>query len=266
MRTPLLTLVLLAFTLPVGCKVEEDTPPDPLAKASGFCDAWADNACQQEVLDACNAPSKEDCVSSQSDFCRGIIPENYSSAHASECLNAVKAAYADANLTADELQVVIKLGAPCDQLSKGTSTDGESCSKNDECDTAGGFSCIIKLGAAEGACAKPEEVGPGEACDGPAQVCGEGNFCTGEYCVVYKKTGGACEGDYQCKPEDHCVLDTTADPVTGTCEVRAKLSAACVKDDDCQSHYCVVASDETEGKCASLIRLSLNEPLCENLR
>jgi hypothetical protein len=266
MRKPLLALVLLAFTLPVGCKVEEDAPPDPLAKRSGFCDAWADNACQEAVLDACNAAEKADCVSTQNKFCQKVIPENYSSAHASECLNAVRSAYEDGDLTADELAVVIKLGAPCDQLSTGTSTDGEACEKNDDCDTAGGFSCIAKLGATTGVCAKPEKVGAGEACDGPAQVCDEGYFCTGEYCVVYKKTGGLCEADYQCKPTDHCVIDSSEDLVTGTCQLRGKVSTACVKDDDCQSHYCVVASDETEGLCASLIRLSINEPLCKDLR
>jgi hypothetical protein len=265
MKKPLLALVLLAFTLPAGCKVEE-TPPDPLATRSGFCDAWAHNACQAEVIDACNAPSVEDCESRQSDVCRGMVPENYSSKHATACLNAVKAAYKDADLTADELQVVIKLGAPCDQLSKGISGDGESCAKNDECATASGYSCVLKLGATEGTCAKPTEVGPGESCEGAAEVCGEGNFCNGENCVAHKKTGGVCEGDYQCKVEDHCVLDATLDPPSGTCEVRAELSAACSQDDDCQSHYCVVASGDTEGLCASKIRLSLNEPLCDDLR
>jgi len=265
MKKPLLALVLLAFALPVGCKVEE-TPKDPLATRSGFCDAWAHNACWAEVIEDCNAPSAEDCESTQSDFCRSIVPENYSSKNATACLNAVKAAYKDGDLTADEIQVVIKLAAPCDQLSKGINGDGEDCSNNDECATANGYACVKKLGAAQGVCAKPEEVGPGEACDGPAQVCGEGNFCNGENCVAYKKTGGACEGDYQCKPEDHCVLDETVDPPTGACEVRAEVSSACSQDDDCQSHYCVVASGDTEGLCASKIRLSLNEPLCDKLR
>jgi hypothetical protein len=266
MSKSLLALVLLALTLPFGCKVVEDTPPDPLAKSGGFCDAWAHNACQDEVVADCNAPSAAQCEARQSDFCLGIIPENYSSEHATECLNAVKDAYQDGDLTADELQIVLKLAAPCDQLSKGISGDGESCAQNDECDTADGYSCVMKLGAAKGICAKPEEVGPGEACDGPAQVCKAGYFCTGENCVVYKKTSGSCEGDYQCKPEDHCVIDATTDPAMGSCEVRAALSAACTNDDDCQSHYCVVASGDTEGLCASKIRLSLHEPLCDNLR
>jgi hypothetical protein len=267
MKKPLLVLSLLAFSLPFGCKVEEDTPPDPLAKASGFCDAWAKNACQADVLMYCNAPEAADCESTQSDFCRGIVPENYtSSKYASECLKAVKAAYKDATLTAAEIDIVIKLGAPCDKLSKGSSADGEACEKNDDCNTAGGFGCIIKADETEGTCGKPEEVGPGEACDGPTQVCGEGNFCNGENCVAYKKTGGSCEGDYQCKPEDHCLIDDSVDPKAGACEVRAELSADCASDDDCQSHLCVMPSGETVGKCASTIRLSVSEPLCENLR
>src|SRR5882672_6613871 len=122
MQQPLISLFLLALTLPLGCTVEKETPPDPLATRTGFCTAWAENACQSAVLDDCSSPSAEACQSTQSDFCLGIIPESYSSKHAKECLAAVKAAYKDGDLTGDELAVVIKLGAPCDQLSKGTAT------------------------------------------------------------------------------------------------------------------------------------------------
>ena len=79
MKKSLLVLSLLAFSLPFGCKVEEDTPPDPLAKAEGFCDAWAKNACQPDVLKYCNAADAADCQSTQSDFCRGIVHEDYPS-------------------------------------------------------------------------------------------------------------------------------------------------------------------------------------------
>jgi hypothetical protein len=266
MRSPLLALALCAFALPFGCKVEAETPPDPLATRDGFCEAWAQNACQPKVLEACNTPAARDCKSRQTDFCLGIIPENYSSKRATTCLSTVKAAYQDADLTADELAVVIKLGAPCDELSLGTSADGESCSKNDDCDTTSGFTCIVKLGASHGTCGKPEAMGPGEPCDGPNQVCGNGNFCNGENCVAYKITGAKCSGDFQCSPHDHCALDTAKTPPASTCEVRADLSADCAGDEDCQTDFCVVPSGEAVGKCASTIRLSINEPLCDNLR
>lgn len=265
MKKPLAALLLLGLALPIGCTVEEDAPPDPFATRAGFCDAWAENACAPKVITYCNAKSVEACKTTQSEFCLGLLPDNYASTHAKDCLDAVKGAYEDAELDPDELQIVLHLAAPCDQLSKGTRADGQSCTAADDCDTAGGFSCIMKQGEAQGTCGEPEEVAAGEACDGPSQVCKSGYFCNGENCVAYKKTGVACEGDYQCKPTDHCSKDS-ADAATGTCAVRADLEEACSADTDCQSNYCVIESGATEGVCAGTIRLSRTEPICENLR
>ncbi len=263
MNKSLIGVFALLLTLPLACSAA-DTPPDPLAKRSGFCDAWAAAACQTSVVDACNANSAESCQAKQSDFCLGIIPEQYSSKHAKECLSAVKAAYKDAKLTPEDIAIVIQLGAPCDQLSKGTRADGQSCTAHDDCNTDGGFNCIMKQGATKGVCAKPAAVGPGEACDGPAQVCGDGNFCNGENCVAYKKTGVVCDGDYQCKPEDHCVIP--ADAASGACDVRLQLNEVCTSSSDCQSGYCAVADGQTEGECAATIVLTRTEPLCLKLR
>jgi len=266
MKRSVISLCLLALAGSFGCKSEEDAPPDPLATRVGFCQAWAERACSEEVVADCNARTTAACQDTQSDFCLGIIPENYSSAHAKECLDAVGEAYADGNLVAAELAVVLKLAAPCDKLSTGTQSDGERCSANDECDTAGGFSCITKAGATKGTCGKPEEEAPGEACDGPAQVCREGYFCNGENCVAYKKTSASCEGDYMCKPTDRCVTQSDADTDGGTCQPRADLSDDCTSDDDCQSHYCALERSGTAGTCATKIRLGNSEPLCDNLR
>jgi hypothetical protein len=265
MKKPLIVLVLLALTLPLGCKVEED-PPDPLASRSGFCDAWAGNVCQADVVKYCNASSVDDCKSSQSDFCMGIIPESYSSKHAEDCLTAVKTAYADGDLSPEDIAIVIKLGAPCDQLSKGSVDEGDSCSSNDDCNTAGGLTCIIKLGAASGVCGTPEEVGGGESCEGDAEVCAKNFYCDGANCIAYKKTGKACDADYQCLPEDHCVIAVDDTTGMGLCTLRADLNEACTQDDDCQSHYCPMAAGATEGQCAGTIRLSRTEPLCDTLR
>jgi len=264
MKKPLIALFLLGLGLPVGCTVEEDTPPDPLAKASGFCQAWAEAACSGDVVEFCNAKSAESCQETQSDFCLGILPESYAPAHAKECLAAVRDAYADATLTSDEIAVVLHLAAPCDQLSKGIYTSGQSCTAADECDTAGGFSCIKKQSDTTGRCGKPEAVAAGDDCDGPTQVCDDTHYCDGEHCVTYKKSGAACDDDYQCKVTDHCVKDAGAD--TGTCEVRADVNEACSQNADCQTGYCVIDSGETEGVCVKTIRLSRTEPLCENLR
>jgi hypothetical protein len=259
---PLIALALLAFTLPLACSAEE-MPPDPLAKPDGFCDAWAEAACQQTVVDACNAASVEDCMAPQKEFCLAKLPAKYSSKQAKACIAAVKAAYKDADLTADEIQVVRYLADPCNQLSAGTSEQGESCSENDDCNTAAGLSCILKLGASDGTCEEPEVVDPGADCSDDAQICDEEHYCNGENCVAYKKIGGACEGDYQCNPADRCVIPADAD--MGECTARVEPSGPCLTDDDCQSHYCVRESSTSEGECASKIRLSITDPLCDDL-
>lgn len=264
MKTPLLALGLLFLSLPLGCS-SDDPPPDPLAKREGFCRAWAEAACQQKVLDACNAPDKADCVATQSDFCLALVPSEYSSKRAEACLSAVKNAYRDAVLSADDIQVVLKLGAPCDQLSLGAAKQGEACSANEDCNTAGGFRCVIKAGDDSGSCEKPEEMGGGDPCDEPQQVCADGYFCNGENCVAYKRAGATCQGDYQCRPSDHCVLadEEAEDP---TCEPRLKRAEPCTADSECQSLYCAKDEDEADGLCADSLVLTLREPLCKNLR
>lgn len=263
MRKPLIALCLLTLTLPFGCKGEEEAPPDPLARREGFCEAWAESACQQSVVEACDTGSIEGCVDRQSDYCLSLIPEAYGSKHAKECLAAVKAAYKDADLTADELEIVLKLGEPCDKLSKGLNEEGEACERASDCDTTSGFTCVIKLGAAEGTCEKPEEVAAGNDCSADSAVCAEGYYCNGDNCVSYKQTGRPCDGDYQCKPEDRCVIEAEGEP--GACTARAALNDPCASDDDCQSHLCVIESGQTEGECASRIRLSRHEPQCDHL-
>ncbi len=258
----LIALGLLTLTLPLGCSSEDDTP-DPLAKRDGFCEAWAKSACQQTVVDACDSRSVDDCIEAQSEYCLGLIPEVYGSKHAKECLAAVKAAYKDADLTSDELQIVLKLGAPCHQLSQGIADEGDTCERADDCNTSAGFTCVTKLGAAQGSCEKPTEIPAGDDCSGDADVCAEGYYCNGDNCVTRKATGKACDGDYQCKVTDRCVFEEEGEP--GVCTARVALNDPCTADDDCQSHLCVIESGATEGECASRIRLSRSEPLCDHL-
>ena len=264
MSKPLFALCFLALTLPIGCGAGDDTPPDPLRNADGFCKSWAQSACQQKVVDNCNAPTMDDCVESQEDFCLGIVPENYSAKHAKECLSAVKAAYKDASLSAADIAIVIKLGAPCDQLSTGTSDEGESCTANDECDTAAGLTCVIKADATSGSCETPTLVGGGKSCSKAEQVCEEDFYCNGKNCVAYTETGEPCLGDFECQPSDRCVV--LADATEGICTARLDRSEMCMADSDCQSLYCAKAPDEAEGRCAETVVLSVNEPLCDTLR
>ncbi len=264
MKKPLIALFALALTLPLGCSSEDDKEPDPLAQREGFCAAWAEAACAPEVVENCNATSVSDCQSAQAEFCRGIVPSTYASGRAQQCLDAVGAAYADAKLTPAEIAVVVELGEPCNELSNGNVSEGSSCSRDAQCNTTEGIHCIKKLGADKGVCGQPEEVGPGEACDGPTQVCKAGNYCNGDNCVAYKKSGGTCDGDYQCKPAERCVK--LADAETGTCEARLELNELCSASAECASGYCAIEDGASEGECAATIVLTRTEPLCKRLR
>lgn len=273
MNKPLIALALLTLILPAACSGTEE-PPDPLRNAEGFCREWAKAACQPSVLDNCDSVA-EDCLASQSAFCESIVPENYSRRKASACLSAVKGAYRDAKLTGEEVQIVRYLAAPCDQLSSGTKEQGETCTANHDCDTSLGFACITKLGAPEGVCEKPVVVGPGRACDEDAEVCEAGYFCNGDNCVAYEELGDACDGDYECAPEQRCVVPesgaggaggASGEAQTGVCTERAARNEVCTADDDCQSHYCYKEAGATEGECASNITLSRSEPLCDDLQ
>jgi hypothetical protein len=264
MTKPFFALLFLGLAVQVGCSGEDAPEPNPLANKAGFCTEWGRAACQQTVVSACNAASVEDCVASQRAFCESVVPRTYTSTKAEACIAAVKAAYADADLTAEELQVVRHLTPPCDQLSKGLLAEGDECAEDEECDTAAGLHCVRKQEAVLGSCEIPVEVAAGDFCDEPSQVCDTDHYCNGENCVSFKKTNGACSADYECKPVDHCAIEADADQ--GKCTPRLELNEACSADEDCQSGYCVTKSGETEGECASMIRLSRSEPLCDDLQ
>lgn len=273
MKTSLIAVALLTLTLPLACSGTEEEP-DPLRNAQGFCQEWAKAACQPSVVENCDTVV-DDCIDTQSAFCETIVPEDYSRRKASACLSAVKTAYRDAKLSGEEVQIVRYLAAPCDQLSSGSRDEGESCGENSECDTSLGFACIKKLGAADGVCEKPVLVGPGQACDGDAEVCEEDYFCNGDNCVAYEELGEACDGDYECAPEHRCIAEPSGaggagggagEPETGVCTERSGLNDVCTADDDCQSHYCYKEAGATEGECASSITLSRSEPLCDDLQ
>jgi hypothetical protein len=264
MSKPLIALLLLATALPLGCS-GTDVPPDPLASRTGFCKAWGESACNEDVIADCNANSKDDCVAKQSDFCLTLIPTAYDSKYAKECLSAVTDAYKDTELTAEEIQIVTQFAAPCDQLSRGSVPGGGTCKNHDDCNTADGYGCLIKPGETRGACLKPEEVKPGEACDGPAQVCETGYFCDGENCLAFRKTNKPCTADYECLPSDQCAV-SEADPETSLCTTRAPLNADCTSDAECASNYCAIDPDQTVGACVLKVVLGRREPLCANLR
>jgi len=239
-----------------------------LKTPASFCQAWGKAACNAEVVDACGGDDVDACVASQQSFCLDLLPYGYDPKYAQECLDAVEDAYADADLNAEELGVVLQLAAPCDRLIKGSGDVGENCSEDTDCNTLADLRCVIKTGQAQGTCQVPVEVGGGDPCDGPDQICSSNYYCDGENCIRQKALGAECLYDDECSDEHRCdsTLDDAGERVPGVCVERIADSEPCTSDAECQSHLCPIARTATEGVCVSDLPLSPPIPLCENLR
>jgi hypothetical protein len=264
--------LLVAFAVAAGCSGTKDGPgggPDPLATESGFCKAWATNACNAVVVDRCQAPDAQSCIETQQQYCIDRLPPGYKSDNAEACLDRVKSAYADGVLSSDDIDVVLHFGPPCERLIRGPSAIGGSCTLDTDCDTLSGVRCVIKPGASEGQCHKPVEVGGGDSCADPDQVCAADFFCDDRsFCIRRLTAGAQCSADAQCGAGLRCVLGEPDDAgaPSGVCEARRGLSAVCVSNADCTSNYCSIGRGDADGLCANSIQLAQREPICENLR
>jgi hypothetical protein len=244
---PLATLLLCA---PLACPAEDDA----LTRIE-FCEAWASRACNSEVVSICQASSAEACQEAQSAFCGSVVPAAFTADAADKCLDAVANAYADADLTRDELDTVLTLGPPCDELAKGSTPSEGACGSDVDCEAASGYRCVIKGGETVGTCQVPEEVEPGLRCDAPEQVCTEGFFCNNDNCVQTLEVGEGCVNHAECGASGFCSEEL--------CRERFALNAECSFHEQCNSGICYEGSVTA---CADRVRLSPAEPLCQQLR
>lgn len=251
-----------------GCSSSEPGPgaagDSALKTTVGFCNKWAEAACNSKVVDACGADSTESCVESQAAACLDLIPPGYDPKNAKACLDAVAKAYEDADLTSEELEIVLGLGAPCDRLIKGPIEKGETCEATTDCNTLEGLKCIVKSGKEYGTCQVPKEVGGGFSCKKPEEVCAENFYCDGTNCLAHKEEGDDCEFDSECAPALRC--DIPKGESKGTCVTRKKNGSDCKTNDECQSHLCAKPRESSTGKCVSQVRLSADSAFCEDLR
>lgn len=248
-----LLAALLPLTPLLSCSEDEPAPET----REGFCDRWAEAACSGDVVSACQAADADACRLAQEGYCLDLVPQNgFVDDRADDCIDAVSDAYADADLTADELATVVRLGEPCDRLVRGPRGAGESCSSSLDCDGPAGFECVFKGSAANGTCQTPQVVDPGLDCSADNAVCTEGFYCNGDNCI-----GAADVGD-SCVRNDECA-DGYCD--SGTCVAGRSIDDDCTDDEQCTSGLCYEFS-ATERVCTDRVRLSRTDPLCENLR
>lgn len=256
-------LVALAVLASCGSSKKRSTS-DPYASESDFCGQWAKAACNSDVVSKCSGGGDDTaaCVASQTAFCLSILPPYYASDNAKACISAVKSAYADAELTAAEVELVRELAAPCDQLNEGPGTNGGACSDTDGCNTLLGLTCIVKPGEPAGTCQIPETAQPGQPCKNANQICTAGNYCNGSNCIARQAEGDACAADTPCR-EDLLCLGATGNQ---TCQPKADASKPCTSHEGCKSGICSIAQGTTTGICVSEIVLAPTEPVCSDLR
>jgi hypothetical protein len=250
-------LFFLSISATFGaCASSDDSPDTP----SSFCERWAAAACSDDAISACQAADAGDCQTSQNRFCREQLPEGeFSGARSAECIDAVEAAYADADITADELFTVLRFAAPCDRLVRGQRREGEACDARLDCDGPAGFDCVFKSGQNTGTCQLPESVGPGQDCSAANAICGPGFYCNGDNCIAGEGPGEACTSHEQCGDTGFCGLESRI------CEPRLAINSTCELDEQCATGLCYTFST-TRRVCTDRIRLSPSEPMCADLR
>lgn len=246
-------LILPCLLLAVGCS-SDDSPQTP----SSFCESWAEAACSEQTRSACQAADANQCQASQISFCLTKIPaEGFSGTKSDQCIDAVRSAYSDADLTASELRTVLLLEAPCDQLVTGPKDKGESCTSRLDCDAPEGYDCVFKGDSPTGTCQVPKQVGAGLDCSAVEAVCAEGFYCNGDNCIGGEDIGDPCASDEQCGTDGYCTA-------AGLCAERLPVESTCTLDEQCESGLCY--EFPTGRVCTDRLRLSRSEPICNDLR
>jgi hypothetical protein len=262
MKRPILALFSAFFWF--ACSGSQPGPgaeADGLRTESQFCAEWATAACNEDVVSACSG-TRSGCLQTQKSACLVLVPIGYQSENAEECIDTVKDAYEDAELSADELEVVLKLGGPCAALVDGGFAEGDTCLSSFDCDAVSGFACVVKPGEADGTCQIPDETATGGSCRTPASICGPADYCdpTSGRCISRLSEepcpfDDACPADYRCE-----IVEGEA---TGTCTERLDNGDTCAGNDDCKSALCL---GTTRKVCASNVVLTVESTLCDTLR
>jgi hypothetical protein len=249
------TALSLMFLGLFGCS--NDSPVEKTHEQ--FCVEWAKAACSRETVSVCQASNAEACQVAQREVCGELIPTSgFSGQNSEACLSAVSDAYADADITADEAKIVLRLGKPCDRLVRGPRSAGQSCDSKVDCDTPEGFDCVIKGMSLKGTCQTSIVKDPGLSCAAAQEICTEGFYCNGKNCVEGKAIGDTCVNSTECGARGFC-------DASSECASRLAVSSPCTQDSECESDICYQFGDSSPA-CLDRLRLSPSEPACDNLR
>lgn len=257
MKITLLRLSPLCFsllTVATGCS--DDNTPE--LTESTFCEQWGEEACSAEPVSRCEAEDVEACQTSQAAFCGTLLVGTFDDRNASSCLSAVRRAYADGDLDGNEMKLVLRLEGACGQIMRGSADEGESCSRDKDCDAPAGFQCLLKGTETTGSCEDVATIaGGGDDCTALDTVCEEGRYCDGSNCLTGKAVSSACTVDRECALEAFCQ--------DGACVEKLAVSVDCASDSQCAEGVCYDFGEDGK-KCSARAILTRTDPLCDNLR
>lgn len=243
---PSLAVFLSLGFASVGC-----VPSESEVTREDFCGKWARAACTSEVVSVCQASNVDDCRATQQEACLDDLPQGFVDRGVDECIEAVKNAYKDADLTAKELDVVARYGGACSDIFIANDA-GERCASDVDCESA--LRCVLK-DEHRGSCQHPVVIEPGFSCSAPEETCEEGFYCDGSNCLAALEEGDDCNNDAQCGLDMFC---------DDTCTVKIEIGDDCKSDSQCRSGICYESSGNST--CLDRLRLSPAEPLCAALK
>lgn len=243
---------------PVSTQQQYQFPDYP-----SFCVAHAEAECSESVQDRC-ATTAADCKAARARVCNeSFVTVQYRPQEAEKCLDAVRAAYSDDEITQAEHE---RIDADCELVRGGTKGKGATCTSTQDCNLDDGLRCVKPTAAAEGQCHVPEEVAVGESCSTAGAVCATGTFCTtgdNNYCVKQLPLGSSCPADVACEEGLRCV-PAADETQPGTCQKKLDVGQPCTSGDECAYGFCMQVGSATQ--CVKSIIFSPNEPICAEFR
>lgn len=266
MRTPSIRgalgtflLVTAALSLGAACGSSDSDPPGVTYKypdVASLCDAGATAQCSASLVQHC-ATTADDCHAVRVQLCKAQTPSTltYRPAQADACIDALRAAYADATLTADEQRVI---NAACSVVFEGTGTAGATCDADVDCHLSQSFVCVKK--GSTGMCEVPKAVSAGDSCSAADAACTLGTHCnpTSLHCDKDGVLGDPCNATAPCDAA------TTCDAASTKCIARLADGTACHTDSECQGGICLVVG--ASQRCASAQNFSAGDPACDAFR
>jgi len=261
MRKSLIVVALLGFSTTQCSKSEDSAPKYP--DVASFCAAWALAECNDSVVQACAATSKDLCTSNREAACQDTIVAPATTAGlsfdfraAEGCVNQVGSAYSDAKITSAEEQSIV---TACGLVFSGTGAKGTTCNADSDCKQGDGLRCILHpvsaasdAGVTGGTCQMPQTVQAGQSCSAADARCADGYHCGSSlHCDSDGKLGEQCDAAATCATGLKCAS-------TSTCAAKLADGTACATASDCTNGMCLTGAN----LCASVETLSPSEPFC----